>query len=67
MPLHRSVKFEMQSVDVIHSLWIPQMGQKQDVVPGITTSIVITPTYTSSTSSGGSSPRSASRASTSRP
>ena len=44
MPLHRAVKFEMQSADVIHSLWIPQMGQKQDVVPGITTEIVITPT-----------------------
>ena len=46
MPLHRSVEFEMQSADVIHSLWIPQMGQKQDVVPGITTKIVITPTRT---------------------
>ncbi len=46
MPLHRSVKFSMQSADVIHSLWIPQMGQKQDVVPGITTTIVITPTRT---------------------
>src|SRR6187401_3662754 len=46
MPLHRNVKFEMQSADVIHSLWIPQMGQKQDVVPGITTKIVITPTRT---------------------
>jgi cytochrome c oxidase subunit 2 len=46
MPLHRNVKFEMQSADVIHSLWIPQMGQKQDVVPGITTEIVITPTRT---------------------
>ena len=46
MPLHRSVKFEMQSADVIHSLWIPQMGQKQDVVPGVTTRIVITPTRT---------------------
>ena len=44
MPLHRSVEFHMQSVDVIHSLWIPQMGQKQDVVPGITTKMVITPT-----------------------
>jgi len=48
MPLHRSVKFEMRSADVIHSLWIPQMGQKQDVVPGITTKIVITPTRTGS-------------------
>jgi cytochrome c oxidase subunit 2 len=38
------VKFDMTSADVIHSLWIPQMGQKQDVVPGIQTEIVITPT-----------------------
>jgi cytochrome c oxidase subunit 2 len=48
MPLHRSVHFDMRSADVIHSLWIPQMGQKQDVVPGITTEIVITPTRTGS-------------------
>ena len=46
MPLHRHVKFDMTSADVIHSFWIPQMGQKQDVVPGITTKIVITPTRT---------------------
>jgi cytochrome c oxidase subunit 2 len=46
MPLHRSVDFQMQSADVIHSFWIPQMGQKQDVVPGITTKIVVTPTRT---------------------
>jgi cytochrome c oxidase subunit II len=48
MPLHRPVKFTMQSADVIHSFWIPQMGQKQDVVPGITTEIVVTPTRTGS-------------------
>ncbi len=46
LPLHRHVKFEMTSADVIHSFWIPQMGQKQDVVPGIMTSIVVTPTRT---------------------
>ena len=46
LPLHRHVKFEMTSVDVIHSFWIPQMGQKQDVVPGIETEIVVTPTRT---------------------
>ncbi len=46
MPLDRAVEFEMQSADVIHSLWIPEMGQKQDVVPGVTTEIVITPTRT---------------------
>jgi len=46
LPLRRHVKFEMTSADVIHSFWIPQMGQKQDVVPGIMTSIVVTPTRT---------------------
>ena len=46
MPLDRPVEFHMQSADVIHSLWIPQMGQKQDVVPGVETEIVITPTRT---------------------
>jgi cytochrome c oxidase subunit 2 len=40
------VKFDMTSADVIHSFWIPQMGQKQDVVPGIQTEIVVTPTRT---------------------
>ena len=48
MPLQRHVKFEMTSADVIHSFWIPQMGQKQDVVPGIETEIVVTPTRTGS-------------------
>ena len=48
MPVDRSVEFEMQSADVIHSLWIPEMGQKQDVVPGVTQKIVITPTRTGS-------------------
>ncbi len=46
MPVDRGIRFEMQSADVIHSFWIPEMGQKQDLVPGIDTSIVITPTRT---------------------
>lgn len=46
MPVDRGIRFEMSSADVIHSFWIPQMGQKQDVVPGITTEIVVTPTRT---------------------
>ncbi|MEI7760743.1 MAG: cytochrome c oxidase subunit II [Thermoleophilia bacterium] len=44
LPLGRSARFQLQSVDVIHSFWIPDMGQKQDAVPGIDTSIVVTPT-----------------------
>lgn len=43
MPVGRGINFEMQSADVIHSFWIPEMGQKQDLVPGITTHLVVTP------------------------
>lgn len=46
LPLGRSAEFEMESADVIHSFWIPDMGQKQDLVPGIKTSIIVTPTRT---------------------
>lgn len=46
LPVGRGVEFELESADVIHSLWIPEMGQKQDLVPGITTHIVITPNRT---------------------
>ena len=48
MPVDRGIEFEMQSKDVIHSFWIPEMGQKQDLVPGVTTTIVVTPTRTGS-------------------
>jgi cytochrome c oxidase subunit 2 len=44
LPLGRSVELDLQAADVIHSFWIPQMGQKQDAVPGIHTRLVITPT-----------------------
>ena len=43
LPLNRHVKLEITSNDVIHSFWVPQMGQKQDAVPGQTNPLVITP------------------------
>ncbi len=43
LPLNRTVKLVMQTKDVIHSFWVPEFAQKQDVVPGITTTLVITP------------------------
>jgi cytochrome c oxidase subunit II len=43
LPRDEAVELKMQSKDVIHSFWVPQFGQKQDVVPGITTRLVITP------------------------
>ena len=44
MPIDRNITFKLETLDVIHSFWIPQMGQKQDIVPGIDTHIVVTPT-----------------------
>jgi cytochrome c oxidase subunit 2 len=43
LPIHEPVELKMRSKDVIHSFWVPQFGQKQDLVPGITTRLVITP------------------------
>jgi cytochrome c oxidase subunit II len=44
LPLNQAVELDMKSLDVIHSFWVPEFGQKQDVVPGLTTHLVITPT-----------------------
>jgi cytochrome c oxidase subunit 2 len=46
LPVGEQAKIEISSVDVIHSFWVPQFGQKQDAVPGIDTSILVTPTRT---------------------
>ena len=33
LPLGRSVELKIRSLDVIHSFWVPQFGQKQDALP----------------------------------
>ena len=43
MPIGEAVQLKMHSKDVIHSFWVPEFGQKQDLVPGIETNVVITP------------------------
>jgi cytochrome c oxidase subunit 2 len=43
LPLDRTVELELVALDVIHSFWVPQMGQKQDLVPGVAQRLVITP------------------------
>ena len=43
LPVNRATRFTMSSVDVIHSFWVPNFGQKMDAVPGIETEIVVTP------------------------
>jgi cytochrome c oxidase subunit 2 len=44
LPLDKTVKLTLRSLDVIHSFWVPEFGQKSDAVPGIETTLVITPT-----------------------
>ncbi|MDW8337628.1 MAG: cytochrome c oxidase subunit II [Thermoleophilia bacterium] len=46
LPVGRQAQFTMRSLDVIHSFWVPEFGQKMDAVPGIVTTINVTPTRT---------------------
>ncbi len=46
LPVGRQAKFTMQAVDVLHSFWVPEFGQKMDAVPGIETTINVTPKRT---------------------
>ena len=43
LPIGRETRFTMTAVDVIHSFWVPNFGQKMDAVPGIETRILVTP------------------------
>ena len=42
----RAGQADLRSLDVIHSFWVPEFGQKSDAVPGIETTLVITPNRT---------------------
>jgi cytochrome c oxidase subunit 2 len=43
LPEDRSVVLRMTAKDVIHSFWVPEFRQKQDLVPGIHPTLHITP------------------------
>ena len=43
LPVNRSVVLRMTAKDVIHSFWVPEFRQKQDLVPGIHPTLHITP------------------------
>ncbi len=43
MPVGKQVLLQMTSTDVIHSFWVPEFRVKQDLVPGRTTELRITP------------------------
>lgn len=44
LPVGKSVGFEITSLDVIHSVWIPAFRMRIDAVPGLTTYMSFTPT-----------------------
>lgn len=44
LPIDEEVKFEVESVDVVHSFWVPAFRIKVDVIPGRTTFMTIRPT-----------------------
>ncbi len=43
LPVDETVRFELDSPDVVHSFWIPSFYMKMDVVPGRTNSFQVTP------------------------
>jgi cytochrome c oxidase subunit II len=43
LPVNRSVVLRMHAKDVLHSFWVPEFRQKQDLVPGIQPTLHITP------------------------
>jgi cytochrome c oxidase subunit 2 len=46
LPIGRPVRIELASDDVIHSLWIPNLAGKQDLIPGRTTDLELLPRET---------------------
>jgi len=44
LPVGRSVELYMRSLDVVHSFYVPEFRETQDVVPGLVTKLHITPT-----------------------
>ncbi len=48
LPVNRRVKFEITSLDVIHSFWIPAFRLKADAVPGLISEFYVTPTMVAS-------------------
>lgn len=44
LPVGQPVVLELESIDVLHSFWVPEFRVKQDLVPGTTTYLRVTPT-----------------------
>jgi len=46
LPVDKTVELTMTARDVIHSFYVPEFSQKEDLLPGQVTKLVITPTKT---------------------
>ncbi|HIE21320.1 MAG TPA: cytochrome c oxidase subunit II [Acidimicrobiia bacterium] len=46
VPVDTRVRFDITSLDVLHSFWVPAFRTKLDAVPGRTTQLFVTPTMT---------------------
>ena len=44
LPKDKPVRFDIQSKDVLHDFWVPAFRVKIDAVPGMTTTLRVTPT-----------------------
>ncbi|BAL99101.1 MULTISPECIES: cytochrome c oxidase subunit II [Caldilinea] len=44
LPVNKPALITLRATDVIHSFWVVEWGPKQDLVPGMTTRLHITPT-----------------------
>jgi cytochrome c oxidase subunit 2 len=44
LPVDVPIRLRMRADDVLHSFWVPEFRQKQDLVPGEVTTLMITPT-----------------------
>ena len=44
LPVDVPIHLRMRADDVLHSFWVPEFRQKQDLLPGQVTTLVITPT-----------------------
>jgi len=45
LPVNRSVELYMRSLDVVHSFYVPEFRETQDIVPGLVTQLHITPNH----------------------
>jgi len=48
LPVDREIRFEITSLDVLHSFWVPAFLMKIDAIPGKTTVVTLKPTETGS-------------------